>query len=158
MEGSQHVSRRIFVPKPNERLGPRRVRVRSDEYHPLSNRMRKLYIVYWSNEEDEAIHIFNLGGAPAAAAKIAVYEILNDLPAVKTLRRRRTPDRVSHERGAMTMSATYYAGPLGQWLSWGWAALDHPEFYRDWMIATENMIKAHAFRGTEPLSHGPFHV
>ena len=128
--------------------------------HPVrTNQMRKLRFIYWPNEEEAAIHIWNLaltGGAPAAASRITVYEITNDLPA---LRIADAGDRMigyHTERGPYTMAATYYAGPIGAFFSYKLAGIDHPEFYRNWYTTTENFIKCMRFSGQNMYLMGHF--
>lgn len=136
---------------------------------PRSMKMHKLRFVYWPNEEDEAVHIFDLGRSekPAAAASVTVYEIMNDLPALKIVEPA-PPEAmkaegagvrltgVHTERGPYTMSSTYYAGPLGRMFSYGWAGVQHPEFYRNWYTTTENMIKKMRFSGQNLYLMGHF--
>ena len=127
------------------------------EEYPRSNRMRKLQFIYWPNEENEALHIYNYHGqAPAAAARLAVYEITNDIPA---LRIRDAGERLTGyhtERGPYTMTMSYYAGPLGAafplLLSWG----DQEEFYRNWYTTTENLVKRMRFAGQNLYVMGHF--
>jgi|GEM_PF-3067805 len=129
--------------------------------HPRSNKMKKLHILYWPNEEEEGIHIWNLDGpAPAAASRITVYEITNDIPA---LRIADAGDRLigyHTERGDYTMAHTYYAGPMGAYFPWlligPWAGFDHAEFYRNWHTTTENMIKRMRFSGQNMYFMGHF--
>lgn len=131
----------------------------SSEDHPrLTNRMRKLHVLYWPNEEEAAVHIWHYGGrTPTAVARITVYEIANGLPA---LRIRGGGDRMigfHSERGPWTMASTYYAGPMGAafWFH-GRGAMDHPEFYRNWYTTTENMIKFMRFSGQNLYVMGQF--
>ena len=129
-----------------------------DDKYPLSNKMQKLHFIYWPNEEEEAFHVFDLGQgkAPAAASRITVYEILNDIPALKIA------DAGDHligchtERGPYTAAATYYTGPLGRWFVSRIAGVDHPEFYRNWYTTTENMIKRMRFSGQNLYQMGHF--
>ena len=128
--------------------------------HPVrSNQMQKLHFIYWSNEEEAAIHIWNTWGAfpaPAAVSRITVYQILNDLPA---LRIADAGDRMigyHTERGPNTATATYYAGPLGPLFSKSLAGRNHPEFYRSWYTTMENMIKRMRFSGQNVYLMGQF--
>ncbi len=130
----------------------------TDDHPRLSNRMQKLYIIFWPNEEDASVHVWNTSGAkePAAASRITIYEILNDLPALKI---NDAGDRMigyHTELGPATMSAGYYAGPLGALFSYGLAGVNHPEMYRNWHTTTENMIKRMRFSGQNMYLMGHF--
>ena len=127
-----------------------------DEY-PRTNKMQKMHIIYWPNEEEEAIHFFQIGGkAPPAASKISVYEITNDLPALKIADAGDRMIGYHTERGPVTMSQTFYSGPQGAWFPFYWAGVDHPEFYRDWYTTTENFIKRMRFSGQNMYLMGHF--
>ena len=129
------------------------------DLHPQrSNRMQKLHLLYWPNEEEASIHLTNVSGtkAPAAAARITVYEITNDLPA---LRIADAGDRMigyQTERGPYTMASTYYAGPLGAYFCQRLGSRDHSEFYRNWYTTTENWIKRMRFAGQNMYLMGHF--
>ena len=130
----------------------------TDDQPVRTNKMQKLRFIYWPNEEEESIHIWNTHGcpAPAAVSRITIYQILNDLPAL------RIADAGDHmigyhtERGPQTMTASYYAGPLGASFSTMLAGVDHPEFYRNWYTTTENMIKRMRFSGQNAYLMGHF--
>ncbi|MBI3945258.1 MAG: hypothetical protein HY321_05020 [Armatimonadetes bacterium] len=133
--------------------------VTDDDRHPTrSNRMQKLHLLFWPNSEEGSIHVCNVGGgeAPAAAARITVYEIANDLPAL------RIADAGDHligphtERGPWTMASNYYAGPLGAQFMQFLGPRDHPEYYRNWYTTTENWIKRARFSGQNLYLMGHF--
>lgn len=126
---------------------------RHDMHPERSNQMRKLHMLFWPNALDGSVHIANVGGgAPAAAARITIYEITNDLPALQVAD---AGDRVIGpvtERGPTTMARTYYAGPLGAYFQnrlsiEGRGSPRHAEFYRNWYTTTENLIKRMRFSG-----------
>jgi len=126
--------------------------------HPVrTDRMRKARFIYWPNEEEASVFVYNAGGdAPAAASRITVSEITSDLPAVRVSD---AGDRLigyHTERGPQSMSAAYYAGPLGALFSLKLAGIDHPEFYRNWYTTTENMIKRMRFSGQNLYVMGHF--
>lgn len=129
-----------------------------DDLHPeRGNRMQKLHILYWPNEEEASVHICNVAGeAPAAAARITVYEITNDLPALKVT----SPgDRLigpHTERGVNTMSSIYYSGPLGAFFRARLRSRMHPEYYRNWYTVGENFIKRLRFSGQNLYLMGHF--
>lgn len=130
----------------------------TDDHPRRTNRMQTLRLVYWPNEKDASVHIWNTHGADAraAASRVTVYEIVNDLPA---LRIRDAGERMigyHTERGPQTMTASYYAGPVGAWFSYGLAGNRHPEFYRNWYTTTENMIKRMRFSGQNAYLMGHF--
>lgn len=133
--------------------------VAQHDLHPRrSNQMQKLHILYWPNELEAGVHVTNIRGAaaPAAAARIHVYEIANDLPA---LRIADAGDRMigyHTERGPQTMASTYYAGPLGAYFAQRLGAKDHPEFYRNWYTTTSNWIKRMRFSGQNLYLMGHF--
>jgi len=129
--------------------------------HPvLSNQMRKEYMIYWPNEEQGCVFLYNADGrgaeAPAAAARIKVSEILNDLPALQV---RDAGDHLigyHTERGPQSMSAAYHAAPLGAMFTMRLAGIDYPEFYRDWYVTAQNMIKRMRFAGQNMYLMGHF--
>ena len=128
-----------------------------------SNRMQKLHIIYWPNEEEAAIHVWNAWGfppvpgylAPAAVSRISVYEITNDLPALRVAE---AGDRMIgyHSERANILPSVFYAGPVGAWFHHWSAGVDHPEFYRDWYTTAENMIKLMRFSGQNMYLLGHF--
>ncbi|MBI3947024.1 MAG: hypothetical protein HY321_13955 [Armatimonadetes bacterium] len=128
-----------------------------EEQPARTNRMQKLHLLYWPNEEEASIHFWNLGlKAPPAVSRIIVHEITNDLPA---LRITDAGDRMigyHTERGPWTMTANFYAGPLGAFFNYMLAEIDHPEFYRNWYATTENMIKFMRFSGQNMYLMGHF--
>lgn len=105
-----------------------------------TNRMKKLHILFWPNEAEGSIHISNVpsGDKPAAAARMAVYEITNDLPALRVTQPSLPAGTDTgwegrmigphSERGPQTVASTYYAGPLAM-CDWGGRArmARHPE-------------------------------
>ncbi len=122
----------------------------SCEQHPRpANTMRKSYYIYWPNEEDACVFIYSpeRDKAPAAASKITVYEITNDLPALNIPNATDRMIGYHTERGPQTMSSAYYAGPYGAFFSSWVAGRDHPEFLRNWYITTRNMVKRMKFSG-----------
>ncbi len=129
--------------------------------HPVaSNQMRRDYMIYWPNEEQGCVFLYNADGrgsaAPAAAARITVSEILNDLPALKV---RDAGDHLigyHSERGPQSMSAAYHAAPLGAMFTMRLAGIDYPEFYRDWYVTAQNMIKRMRFAGQNMYLMGHF--
>ena len=133
----------------------------TDEHPVRTNRLQKLHLLYWPNEEEAAIHIWNASGgkAPAAAARITVYQIMNDLPALRIADAGERMIGYHTERGPFTMVTTYYAGPLGAFFGFkvpGWSMGNDPEFYRDWYTTTENMIKRMRFSGQNMYLMGHF--
>lgn len=131
--------------------------VHSPDRPPPTNGVRKAHVLYWPNEEDAAIHLWNYDAkAPAAASRIRVYEIANDLPA---LRVRDAGDRLigyHSERGPATCLVTYYAGPMGSEFFDNRGSRDHPEFYRNWQTTLENLIKKMRFSGQNLYVPGQF--
>ncbi|MBI3945257.1 MAG: hypothetical protein HY321_05015 [Armatimonadetes bacterium] len=133
--------------------------VAQHDQHPVrSNKLQKLHLLFWPNSEEGSVHVCNVDGGdePAAAARVTIYEITNDLPA---LRIADAGDRLigpHTERGPATMSSTYYSGPLGSYFTSHLGARDHPEFYRDWYTTTENWIKRARFSGQNFYLMGHF--
>lgn len=160
-EGSTMVPYRYKIARPGFRGGFQRgeTSIVCTEEHPRrTNKMQKLYIIYWPNEEEESIHVWNTAGgsAPAAASRITIYEIVNGLPA---LRIRDAGDRMigyHTERGPATMSASYYAGPLGAMFPYAFAGVEHPEWMRNWYTTTANMIQRMRFSGQNLYLMGHF--
>ncbi len=138
-------------------------------YRP-SNQLKKLHLLFWPNAGAGSIHVMNTGGGerPAAAARITMYEIVNDLPAVRITEP--APEELAGtgygprligphtERGPSTMGSTYYAGPLGGFFFSYLGPKDHPEFYRNWFSTTANWIKAARFSGQNLYLMGHFMV
>ncbi len=143
-----------------------------DEQPRLSGKMQKLHIIYWPNEEDASIHLWNAclgtpakGLQPAAASRISVYEIANDLPALR-IAEPATPGATKAECGermigyhserANILPTTCYAGPLGAKFHYGMSGVNHAEFYRNWYTTTENLIKRMRFSGQNMYLLGHF--
>lgn len=130
------------------------------DLHPRrSNEMKKLHILFWPIAEQGSIHITNVGDIESAAAmsRVTIYEITNDLPALNVVQA--DPDRMigyHTERGPVTMSGTYYAGPLGGYFRTHLGAKRHPGFLRNWFITTENWIKRMRFTGQNLYLMGQF--
>ena len=127
------------------------------EHGQLSGKMKKLRFIFWPNEEIGSVHVWNTygGEVPAAVARITLYEITNDLPA---LRIEDAGDRMigyHTERGSQTMAASYHAGPFGAYFDLV-AGAPHYEFYRNWYTTTENMIKRLRFAGQNMYLMGHF--
>lgn len=129
------------------------------DLHPTrSNRMRKLHILYWPNEEEASVHITNVSGtnAPAGARRITVYEISGGLPALKVLDAGQRMIGYHTERSPYTMASTYYSGPLGAFFCQRLGSKKHPEFYRNWYVTTSNLIKRMRFEGQNLYVMGHF--
>ena len=125
--------------------------------HPRTNRMQKLHVLYWPNEFAESVHVMNADGeAPAAAARIRVYEITNGLPAIRLADAGQRWLGVHTERGPHNAAHTFYAGPLGAKFAHHLNATDYPEFYRGWYNLTANMIKRMRFSGENLVVMGQF--
>ena len=160
-EGTSMFHSRYKVAQPGFRGGFQRGEtsiVCTDEHPRRTNKMQKLYIIYWPNEEVESVHIWNTTGGkePAGVSRVTIYEITNDLPA---LRIKDAGDRMigyHTERGPSTMSASYYAGPLGAFFTYAMAGVEHPEYYRNWYTTTENMVKRMRFSGQNMYLMGHF--
>lgn len=122
-----------------------------------TNRMKKLYLLFWPNNHVGSIHVNTIRGGekPAAASRITIYEITNDLPALHVADAGERLIGVHTERGPWCLAANYYAGPLAErFLRMG--PRDHPEFYRNFYTATENMIKRMRFSGQNLYLMGHF--
>lgn len=126
--------------------------ITSPAEHPVhSGTMQKTHLVYRPKEEHACIFFHNLATeAPAAVSRITVYEILNDLPAVKIAD---AGDRLigyHSERGPQTMSNNFYAGPLGNFFSYSMALNNHIEFYRNWYTTWSTIPRSHSTRTRGP--------
>lgn len=129
-----------------------------DLFPARSNRMQKLHLLFWPNSETGSIHVVNISGGarPAAAARITIYEVTNDLPALKIADAGDRLIGVHSERGPWTMASTHYAGPLGSGYFLQLGPRDHPEFYQNWYSTTENWIKRMRFSGQNLYLMGHF--
>ncbi|MFC2087228.1 hypothetical protein ACFLSA_03580 [Bacteroidota bacterium] len=129
-----------------------------DRFPERSNKLKKLHLLFWPNSRIGSIYICNVDGGkePAAAASITFYEITNGLPAL------RIKDAGDHligphtERGNFTLASTYYSGKLGTHFVKNLGLLDHPGFYHNWYVTTENLIKCMRFSGQNLYLSGHF--
>ena len=79
-----------------------------DQFPTRSNQMQKLHLLFWPNSETGSVHVVNIPGAakPAAVSRITIYEITNDLPALKMADAGDRLIGVHSERGPWTMAST----------------------------------------------------
>ena len=128
--------------------------------HPRTNKMQKLYILYWPNEQEETILVQDpVGGkAPAAAARISIYEITNEIPAlrIKDFQPGARLLGVHAERGPSNCTAFSYAGPLGAKFFDRSHCIWLPESYRNWYTNNLNLIKKMRFSGQNMFLMGQF--
>jgi hypothetical protein len=135
---------------------------RHDLFPNRSGEMKKLHLLFWPNAEAGSIHVENVADRnvsdqmPAAAARISIYEIANDLPALRVAGGGDRMIGPHSERGDYTMASTYYAGPLGGDFVNYLNARDHPEYYRNWYDAAQNFIKRMRFTGMNLYVMGHF--
>ncbi|MFC2086665.1 hypothetical protein ACFLSA_00675 [Bacteroidota bacterium] len=126
-----------------------------DLFPERSNEMKKIHLLFWPNSKQGSIFICNVGPHevdryttnPGAASKITFYEITSDLPKL------RIKDAGDHligphtERGPYTLASMYYSGPLGTYFVKRLGIINHPLFYHNWYVTTENLIKRMLFSG-----------
>ncbi|MFC2087636.1 hypothetical protein ACFLSA_05715, partial [Bacteroidota bacterium] len=129
-----------------------------DRFPARSNKMQKLHLLFWPNSKEGSIHICNIGGAenPSAAAKIAFYHIKNDLPALDI---KDAGDRLigpHTERGGESTASSYYSGKYGSYFTTNLGLVDHSDFYANWYVTTQNLIKRMRFSGQNLYLMGHF--
>ncbi|MFC2086667.1 hypothetical protein ACFLSA_00685 [Bacteroidota bacterium] len=139
--------------------------IADQDLHPeRSNEMKKMHLLFWPNSKQGSIFICNVGPYevdryttnPGAASKITFYEITSDLP---KLRIRDAGDHLigpHTERGPYTLSSSYYSGPFGSYFMRRLAIRNHPWFYHNWYVTTENLIKRMLFSGQNLYMMGHF--
>ncbi|MFC2087878.1 hypothetical protein ACFLSA_06950, partial [Bacteroidota bacterium] len=130
----------------------------NDRFPERSNKMQKMHLLFWPNSKIGSIHICNVTGgeAPAAASQIKIYEITNDLPALSVKDAGENLIGPHTERGPYTLASTYYSGHLGSYFVKKLGIIDHPQFYHNWYVTTENFIKRMLFSGQNLYLMGHF--
>jgi hypothetical protein len=125
------------------------------EEYPNTYTTQRMYAIYWPNSHLATVEIFNMQGKPtkAAASKIIIYEITNDLPAIKINNAQERLVGQFTEREPLTRINFYQGEAVKDFMdpvAWDWGRCfrhDHPGFYKEWYITTANLIKYMRFSG-----------
>ena len=114
--------------------------------HPVSNSMKTLRLVYWPGEPVGGVTIASDNPGPAAVAKIRLYEIANDLPA---LRRPFPAQRFTgrHTERLSVLASAFYSGEDGAAFSEHLRLRSFRGFYKDWYQTNANLIRYMRFTG-----------
>ncbi|MBN1673325.1 MAG: hypothetical protein JXR37_19925 [Kiritimatiellae bacterium] len=115
--------------------------------YPTTGRMLPFRQIFWPmSEEGFVVVCKGQSPFPAAAARIAIYEIDGELPMLAALR---STDRLFgfHGTGADTVALACYSGPRGLKFVKNLLRSPYLGFYTDWYITIENMIRQMRFVG-----------
>jgi len=120
-----------------------------------TRQMQTVRGIFWPTQPEGTVDVFttryspDYPPAPAAAARIRIYELMGELPrlVVRDFPGQFKPLGVHTERGGYVLFPTYYAGRHHP----GEAAFNHlherPDFYADWYSACTNFTRHLRYHG-----------
>lgn len=124
--------------------------------YPVSNKMKTLRMVYYPSMKVETINIATArAGIPAAVSKVRIYEIKNDLPALKVASKKFRLTGIHTERISQ-LPFTFYTGESDCLFKAQMALYPYRGFYKAWYITTRNLIKYMRFCGENMLIGGVY--
>lgn len=122
----------------------------------ITNKMRTTRMVFFPSARVCSITVMNADAInPVAISKIKVFEIENDLPAVKFYKK---PERLTgvHAERITEIPNSFYNGEMNSVFSGGhlMAVREFDHFYREWYLTNSNLIKYMRFCGENMLIAG----
>lgn len=122
--------------------------------HELSGEMRTFRFICFPKNAYMGIVVMNhRAGMPAAAARIRIYRVKNDLPALKISAPGHRLTGQHLERSSV-IPRTFYSGPDDMKFCVNLCEHPHRGFYKDWYNAIDNMIKYMRFTAENLLVAG----
>jgi hypothetical protein len=124
--------------------------------NPVSHRMRTLRMIVYPQLPVSTLEVVNLlAGSRAAVSRIRVFEITNDLPAIRFASPASRLTGVHAER-ITEIPNTYYQGDMDRVFADGHSLCSYPfqGFYKTWYQTNVNLIKHMRFCGENTLVAG----
>ncbi|MDP6111641.1 MAG: sugar-binding protein [Planctomycetota bacterium] len=134
--------------------------------NPLTHQLRRHHVVFFPSEKEGTVTIFSegmrgSGWMPSMAARVGrirIRQIKNDIPMRRILDAPGPARWIGQqpEAGPRQVMQSCFASPIaGLYRTWLLAS-DTPNYYRNWMVTTINMIKRLRFAGENAYYFGQY--